>query len=281
MRGPHRLKSGDRFIVGQYIIAAALDSDGLDAEAASSASKVSANASEPYGELWGSEGAVAPPIDPRQLRTPSEVARSSSAEFLDWAASVPRAEPFNSSNASAFTKQTSDQAGPAEDTWGTNSAPAREYSNTSAAPSLPPPLTPSSPQASPAVSPQHPAAPSDASAERAVWNNQDEAAEPVQTSPFLSPARAKATQRPVAPPPGPASQPARPASIDGAETDAGFLRMFATRRGFRLILCRGRSPRDGTATRHDVSHGRRRRDATIESPQSGQTNHPEHQPHHD
>jgi len=228
MRGPHRLQNGDRFIVGQYIIAAALVSDGVDAEAASSASKVSANAPAPYGELWSSEGALAPPIDPRQLRTPSEVARSSSAEFLDWAASVPRAEPSNSPNTSAFRKQASDQAGPGEDTWGTDSAPAREYLNTSAAPSLPPPLAPSSPRTSPVVS-QHSAAPSDAF-ERAAWNNQDEAAEPVETSPFLSPARAKAAQRPVAPP-GPASQPARPASIDGAETDAAFLRAFAIAAG--------------------------------------------------
>ena len=231
MRGPHRLKSGDRFIVGQYIITAALDSDGPGAEAASSASRVSANASAPNGELWGSEGAVAPPIDPKQLRAPSEVARSSSAEFLDWAASVPRAEPFNSSNASAFTKQTSGPAAPAEDTWGIDSAPAREYSATLAAPSPPPPLTASPAQASPAVPPQQPAASFDASAERPVWNSQDEAAEPVQTSPFLSPAKAKPAQRPVAPPPGPASQPARPASIDGAETDDAFLRMFATAAG--------------------------------------------------
>jgi type VI secretion system protein ImpI len=244
MRGPHRLKSGDRFIIGQYIIAAALDSDALDAEAASSASKVAANASASDGELWGSESAVAPPIDPKQLRAPSEVARPANAEFLDWAASVPHAEPFNSSNASAFTKQTSHEARPAEDTWWTDSAPPREYSITPAAPSLPPPQTPSLPQAAPAESPRHPAARSDASAERASWNNQDESPEPVHTSPFLSPARAKTPQRPVAPPPGPASQPARPALIDGAEADDAFLRMFAAAAGLPADIFAGADRRE-------------------------------------
>ena len=64
MRGPHRLKSGDRFIVGQYIIVAAFDSDGVDADSASSSSRAAANAAAAPGELWGSADAVPPPIDP-------------------------------------------------------------------------------------------------------------------------------------------------------------------------------------------------------------------------
>lgn len=234
MRGPHRLKSGDRFIVGQYIIVAAFDSDGMDADGASSSSRAAANAAGSHGELWGSADAVPPPIDPKLLRTPQEVARPARAEFLDWAASVPRAEPVNLSGAGAFARQTSQQAPLTEDTWGADPTPPRDYSPPPAARSFPPPQM--APQPAPPPPPAPLAAPPlysdsapspDAPIEPAAWNSADEAAEPVQSSPFL---RAKTPQQPVTPP-TPASPAVDPASADRVQADDDFLRMFATAAG--------------------------------------------------
>lgn len=234
MRGPHRLKSGDRFIVGQYIIVAAFDSDGMDADGASSSGRAAANAAGSHGELWGSADAVPPPIDPKLLRTPQEVARPARAEFLDWAASVPRAEPVNLSGAGAFARQASQQAPLTEDTWGADPTPPRDYSPPPAARSFPPPQM--APQQAPPPPPAPLAAPSlysdsapppDAPVESAAWNSHDEAAEPIQSSPFL---RAKTPQQPVAPP-VPASPPADPGAADHAQADDDFLRMFATAAG--------------------------------------------------
>jgi type VI secretion system protein ImpI len=89
MRGPHRLRSGDRFIVGHYIIGVALDSVegqafGADLEGAAARPKRA-----DYAELWKGEGDVPPPVDRQQLKVPREAARPVNPEFLDWAASVP------------------------------------------------------------------------------------------------------------------------------------------------------------------------------------------------
>lgn len=235
MRGPHRLKSGDRFIVGQYIIVAAFDSDGMDADSASSSSRAAANAAASPGEFWGSADAVPPPIDPKLLRTPQEMARPARAEFLDWAASVPRAEPVSSSTPGAFARQAFPQAPLSEDTWAADPAPSRDYAPPPAARPVPPPpppqsvqqQAPSPPPAPLAAPPSYSAPPPDAPVEPAAWNSPDEVAEPVQSSPFL---RAKTPQRPV-PPPAPTSLATDPASTDHVQADDDFLRMFATAAG--------------------------------------------------
>jgi type VI secretion system protein ImpI len=89
MRGPHRLRNGDRFIVGHYIIGVALDS--VDGQAVGS--DVERDATRPkradYAELWKGEGDAPPPVDRQQLKVPREAARPVNPEFLDWAASVP------------------------------------------------------------------------------------------------------------------------------------------------------------------------------------------------
>ncbi|MEK9281863.1 MULTISPECIES: type VI secretion system-associated FHA domain protein TagH [unclassified Bradyrhizobium] len=91
LRGPHRLRDGDRLTIGHYIIAVFLEDEaGARApnhEAQLQAPLVQQHAN--YGELWAADRDVPPPIDPQQLKKPREAARPINPEFLDWAASVP------------------------------------------------------------------------------------------------------------------------------------------------------------------------------------------------
>ena len=66
MRGPHRLKSGDRFIVGHYVIAAALDADAFEAEPLPQQARLllTHRRRMGLGERWCGGSAV----DPNQLR---------------------------------------------------------------------------------------------------------------------------------------------------------------------------------------------------------------------
>jgi len=89
MRGPHRLRNGDRFIVGHYIIGVAMDSvegQSVGAEAESAAGRPKR---ADYAEIWKGEGDAPPPVDRQQLKVPREAVRPVNPEFLDWAASVP------------------------------------------------------------------------------------------------------------------------------------------------------------------------------------------------
>jgi len=89
MLGPHRLRNGDRFIVGHYIIGVAMDSvegQSVGAEAESAAGRPKR---ADYAEIWKGEGDAPPPVDRQQLKVPREAARPVNPEFLDWAASVP------------------------------------------------------------------------------------------------------------------------------------------------------------------------------------------------
>ncbi|WP_315832427.1 type VI secretion system-associated FHA domain protein TagH [Bradyrhizobium prioriisuperbiae] len=91
MRGPHRLRSGDRVVIGHYIIGVSLDADdGIVADAGPV--QVPAPMSQQhadYRELWTSDREAPPPIDPQHLKIAREAARPINPEFLDWAASVP------------------------------------------------------------------------------------------------------------------------------------------------------------------------------------------------
>ena len=92
MQAPHRLRSGDRFTVGHYIIAVAVEGEGEAQGAAPSAAPAPAPF-PPRGEqeYWGNEGEVAPPIDPRELKD-AKKSLPVNPDFLDWAADVPN--PF-------------------------------------------------------------------------------------------------------------------------------------------------------------------------------------------
>lgn len=92
MRGPHRLRDGDRLTIGHYIIAVSLEDEAggratPNHEVPPHAPLVQHHADD--GELWAADRDVPPPIDPQQLRKPREAARPVNPEFLDWAASVP------------------------------------------------------------------------------------------------------------------------------------------------------------------------------------------------
>jgi type VI secretion system protein ImpI len=93
MQAPHRLRTGDRFAIGQYIIAVAVDGEGEDAGASPvQAAPPPVNAA--YEELWASPEGVAPPIDRAQLRAPRDRAAPVKPDFLDWATDVPDADQF-------------------------------------------------------------------------------------------------------------------------------------------------------------------------------------------
>jgi len=87
MQAPHRLRNGDRFVIGHYIVAVALDGDSEIADPVPAGEAAPARAPD-YQELWSMPGDAPPPIDPRQLKA----VRDSSPlrpDFLDWAADVP------------------------------------------------------------------------------------------------------------------------------------------------------------------------------------------------
>jgi type VI secretion system protein ImpI len=84
LRAPHPLRNGDRFLIGRYIIVAELDDQDSQAHQSAADSKPQAK----YGELWDAQGEAAPPIDPRMLKAPRDLAPVK-PDFLDWAIDVP------------------------------------------------------------------------------------------------------------------------------------------------------------------------------------------------
>lgn len=82
LKGPHRLRDGDRLVIGNYIIAVSLDGDEVAAP-----SRIAEPVS--YQDLWNSTGDVAPPVDPKEIRAPSERPAPVRPDFLDWAVDVP------------------------------------------------------------------------------------------------------------------------------------------------------------------------------------------------
>src|SRR5665213_2470174 len=91
MGEPHRLRTGDRIVIGHYVIDVALDSDENIAagdRSAQSGGLVSQRHAD-YREIWNSDRDVPPPIDPQQLKVARQTARPVNPGFLDWAAAVP------------------------------------------------------------------------------------------------------------------------------------------------------------------------------------------------
>ena len=78
LKAPHKLRDGDRFSIGHYIIIANV-SGGSEAAAA-----VAASAAPDYDNLWEPAGEVAPPIEARQLKAQRDL-QPVKPDFLDWA----------------------------------------------------------------------------------------------------------------------------------------------------------------------------------------------------
>ncbi len=99
LKSPHRLRNGDRFVIGQYIIGATLDE-----EAAEPDETAPSHAPSRDDNLWDGGPDAAEPIDPRQLKGPHD-AVPGRPDFLDWAADVPMpvTRPAQPSAGSAFS----------------------------------------------------------------------------------------------------------------------------------------------------------------------------------
>jgi type VI secretion system protein ImpI len=102
MRGPHRLRDGDRLTIGHYIIGVSLEDEagGRSPNHEAQPHEPSVQQHADYGELWTADRDVPPPIDPHLLKKPREAARPVNPGFLDWAASVPApgVDPFRPSS---------------------------------------------------------------------------------------------------------------------------------------------------------------------------------------
>ena len=94
MRSPHKLRDGDRFMLGHYVVAVTID----DADRASGEHSAGSASPPPQvpndQELWADLGDIAPAIDTKQLR-PGRENLPVNPDFLDWAADVPT--PLNQS----------------------------------------------------------------------------------------------------------------------------------------------------------------------------------------
>lgn len=80
MREPHRLRDGDRILIGQYIVAVSLDADQEPQERAAPPRPAV------RADLWETEEPAPAPIDPRELKPAPD--RSKMPDFLDWAIDV-------------------------------------------------------------------------------------------------------------------------------------------------------------------------------------------------
>lgn len=87
LKGPHRLRNGDRLIIGHYIIAVTVTGE----EAATVPAREARAAS--YDDLWNPIEEAAPAVDRSQVQSPREAPRPVGPDFLDWAADVPH--PFS------------------------------------------------------------------------------------------------------------------------------------------------------------------------------------------
>jgi type VI secretion system protein ImpI len=80
---PYRIRNGDRFVIGDYIISATVDGEEADASPpARPDSKLS------YDNVWDAVGEVAAPINPKQLKAARDL-RPMKPDFLEWAVDVP------------------------------------------------------------------------------------------------------------------------------------------------------------------------------------------------
>ena len=83
VQSPHRLRSGDRLLIGPYIVAV-----DVQEEAAVSVAESPASAAADLDDVWGGIVDPAPPMDPRELRPAAQMIPVR-PDFLEWAVDVP------------------------------------------------------------------------------------------------------------------------------------------------------------------------------------------------
>jgi len=222
LKEPHRLRNGDRFAIGHYIIVAAIDGEGVG----SGAEAPLRDAPPSYEDLWNPVGEAAPPIDPKQLKAPRDL-QPVRPDFLNWAIDVPN--PHTPSSPSRLPSE-SPRAGREAPRWDVPPAPATdEMSWAQGTPKPPPPA----PEVVSVPSPRRPVWVSNEP--EGPWAAQAAAAPPAgpevaASAPSAEEALATASSRPA-----PAT------GVDGAAM-ADFVRLFARGAGLPDDTFAGRDP---------------------------------------
>lgn len=174
LKAPHRLRDGDRFAVGHYIIAVELD-EGSPLPTEASAGIPGPN----YAALWSPTGDAAPPVDPKELKGPNDL-RPLGPDFLDWAVDVPP----------AYAPRTSGQQSGARRRESAHSGAGSNESWSSGAPKMPP--------AEPAINPvPNPRRPSPVSTD-SPWNTEGQPADELSPSRFAASSQAPGNLPPSA-----------------------------------------------------------------------------------
>jgi type VI secretion system protein ImpI len=216
LKAPHRLRNGDRFSIGHYIVVATIEDEGDDVRPGLDGA--GPNAPPSYEDLWKPVGEVAPPIDPKELKAPRDL---QPPDFLDWAIDVPT--PYTPPPAS----QRPGREGAPFDA--PPPPPAGNMSWAEGAPKPPPPA----PEVNPLPSPRRP-----------VWVSNE------PDGPWASRPAVPPPTRPQAPASVPATAQALPAAsnhpgaiggIDDAVT-ADFIRLFARGAGLPEDALAARDP---------------------------------------
>jgi type VI secretion system protein ImpI len=121
MHEPHRLRNGDRFMVGQYIVAATVEDSGGEAARPLPESSLQAHVANDQ-DWWDSDGEVPPPINPKELR-PARSNAPVNPDFLDWAANVP--DPWQGSESSPDNRQLTNRGNVSDRSNASNRSNAR------------------------------------------------------------------------------------------------------------------------------------------------------------
>src|SRR5215470_7652433 len=222
LKAPHRLRNGDRFAIGQYIIAATIDGEGAG-EGSGAGAGTPPPAPPSYEDLWDPVGEVAPPIDPKQLKAARDL-QPVRPDFLNWAIDVPNPDTPSPPRPPAEPRRAGSEPAP----WDAASAAEDNWAQGKPRPPPPPP------EVIPVPSPRRP-----------VWvSNEPEgpwAAEPAEAHPPAAPPAprdAAANARIAAP------LSARPAALSATEIAgmADFVHLFARGAGLPEDTFAGRDP---------------------------------------
>ena len=141
MGQPHRLRNGDRIVIGHYVVNVSLD-PGEGVAAGSRSADTGAAVSQQhadYRELWTGDRDAPPPIDPQQLKIAREAARPINPGFLDWAAAVP--EPDVDRGRRPAPRTPTDQSDQSDMSWAAGALESPKQS-VEPAPAIPSPRRP-------------------------------------------------------------------------------------------------------------------------------------------